>query len=139
MIADAVQYRVFQRFGETWEQDATKCPGEAHCDDWAQPWEPNQPTAADELHAAKEEAICRGCPKFESKGMTAGSVPTEEAEDAVDTIENMADWADAGFETDWSCYSFETMQLYQIWRQTEAVLRENRARRMDALVKGFLK
>ena len=98
-----------------------------------------QPMTTEELHDAKEQAICRGCPKFESKGITAGGVPSDEAEEIVDAIEDMAEWADAGFETDWSCYSFETMQLYQVWRRTEAVVEENRRRRFDALVKGFLK
>lgn len=91
----------------------------------------------EDLHNAKEAAICRGCPKFESKGITIGSIPDDEAEEVVDDIEAMVDWANAGFETDWTCYPFEMLQLYQIWRQTEWVIEESRRRRFDALVKGF--
>lgn len=71
--------------------------------------------------------------------MAVGGDPNDDAQSIVDDIEDMADWADAGFETDWSCYDFETLQLYQLWRRTECEVRELRARRFDALVKGFMK
>jgi hypothetical protein len=93
----------------------------------------------EDLHAAKEASICRGCPKFESKSFAAGGETGEEAEHIVDEIEDIVLWENAGFATDWSAYEFETMQLVTVWREAEAVVEENRRRRFDALVKGFLK
>lgn len=63
----------------------------------------------------------------------------EEIESAVDDIEDIIRWENAGFKTDWSCYDLETMQLVTVWREAEGVVEEERRRRFDALVKGFLK
>jgi hypothetical protein len=93
----------------------------------------------EDLHAAKEASVCFGCPKFKSKGITVGDVSDEEIEFVVDEIEDIVRWEDAGFPTDWDAYDYETMQLVVMWRTTEAVVKENRGRRFDALVKSFLK
>jgi hypothetical protein len=57
----------------------------------------------------------------------------------VDDVADIVDWEDAGFETDWSEYSIEIMELVVYWRDAEKNIRELRARRFDALVQGFLK
>lgn len=128
-------HRVYSLHGETWEGGAAdKCPGEASCEDWNQPFEGS--------YEAKVDAVCRGCPKFESKPMAMGgetALDDDEVQFAVDRIEDMIDWEDAGFATDWEEYELETKQLFVFWRAAEAAIKEDRARRFDALVKGFLK
>lgn len=93
----------------------------------------------EELHSAKEASICHGCPMFESKGNAVNAETTDEIESFVDDLEDIAEWEDAGFTTDWSAYDFDTRQLFKLWRTTEAECKEMRERRLDALVKGFLK
>lgn len=91
-------------------------------------------------HAEKEDAICRGCPKFGSKPSGGSSQPgDEEVEDAVDDIADIVFLENGGAATEWDRYPIETYRLYCLWRQTEAEIEENRRRRFDALVKGFLK
>lgn len=140
---------MFSRAGETYEGgDTGKCPGEAACDDWRQPWEPSGQwtaasgqTEAEWRHDLKEQSICRGCPMFASKALAMGGEAgdDEELSSEVEAVEDFVIWQNAGVPVDWDAYSFEFIQLVTVWREAEAVVEENRRRRFDALVKGFLK
>lgn len=119
-------------FGETFEGgDATKCPGEANCDDWQQPFDGD--------HDAKEQAICFGCSRFPSKGSRAADISGEEVEELVDEIASITDFEDAGLSTDWTEYPIEYAELAVIWRNAERDCREIRDRYFHALVKSFMK
>lgn len=121
--------------GETFEGgDTTRCPGEASCDDWQQPFDGDE--------EMKEQAICFGCSKFPTKPSRANfsTGPTaEEIDDLVNDIESIIDFEDAGLATDWSEYPIEYAQLAVIWRNAEKEISEIRSRYLHTLVKSFMK
>jgi len=55
----------------------------------------------------------------------------------VDEIRSIAEWEDAGFVTNWSAYCFEYKELLMIWRKTEKLVEDIRAKRMQSFLKGF--
>lgn len=135
-MAEAIRHRVLTLAGETHEGgDASKCPGESRCDDWAQPFEGT--------YEQKVESICFGCPKFATK--PAGGEPAdaaiddEEIESYVDEVEGIVFLENGGEATDWAEYPFEIYQLACWWRAAEREVAEMRAMRLDALVKAFSK
>jgi hypothetical protein len=63
----------------------------------------------------------------------------EEINDLVDDIADMIFLADGGDATDWNEYPIEIYRLFCYWRAAERDISDMRERRLDALVKGFLK
>lgn len=94
-------------------------------------------------HREKEESICYGCPKFDSKPADGGEpdadIDPEEIDEIVDDIEDIAFLERGGQPTDWSEYCYEYYVLFAWWRAAEREIEQDRARRLDALVKGFMK
>lgn len=91
---------------------------------------------------ARAEEACAGCKKCEGNPPDEpekGSEPSSDDQQIVEEIEDMIAWADAGFETDWTAYSFEKTKLYRYWRDCENEIERLHATRFQALIKGFMK
>lgn len=117
--------------GETFEGgDRGKCPGEAKCGDWNQPFEGS--------YEEKEFAICYGCPMFTSKPASHSSpdMDVDEVESIVDDIRDMVFLADGGHETDWREYDIDIYRLFCEWRAAEKHVANQRSIRIDQVLKA---
>lgn len=90
--------------------------------------------------------MCGGNPPDEPVGSGQETVSSEETadEDAeiVDLVNDIADivaWQQAGFETDWSHYPFETKRLVQLWFSTMSEVAAIQNTRMQIFLKSWFK
>ena len=113
-----------------------QCPGEG-CDIWD--------AAAGDYEYKVETKVCSGC-------RDCGGVPPkppaeddpeyddlEELEDLFDEIEDIIEWENGGFVTDWTVYPFEVRYLVRIWRNCELEIKRLQASWLHAYIKAKCK
>jgi len=94
----------------------------------------------EKLSAKKQSPLC---PFFKSKPTAQMVNASEDLADAgeveklVSEIADIVFWEDAGSKTKWKLYSFETRQLYGIWREAEKQVAKIQTGRMQMFIKSF--
>lgn len=133
-----IRRRVFELAGEDANAKVGQCPGES-CKQFAERF----PKVRGKSWKERAEEACAGCSSCDGnppdEPEEEGSGPTSEEQDLADLIEDIVDWEDAGFETDWSEYDFEICRLARYWRQCEREIERLHTGRFQAVIKGFLK
>lgn len=126
-----------------------RCPGTG-CDQWE--------AAAGDYDYKVETDVCGGCrdcggnpPEPESVQNAECTMHNEddadpepdadedEIVDLVNDIADIVDWENAGLQTDWSHYPFETKKLVQLWRSTEREVAAIQNTRMQIFLKSWFK
>jgi len=54
-------------------------------------------------------------------------------------IENLVEWENAGFTTDWDHYCYQVKRLFQVWRNAEHEIKTIRANLHAVYIKGQFK
>ncbi len=89
-----------------------------------------------------ETKVCNGCRVCDGKPPKP-SAESSDDEDQIDEIiadiEDIIEWENGGFATDWSAYSFEIKYLVRIWRNCELEIKRRRAEWLHIYIKAQFK
>lgn len=111
--ARAVWAKVFELNGESYDGEASRCPGDGKC----QIWDATEGRPREEREASCIDCrICSGPPSDDPEDET-GDDPA--IDDLVAEIEDIILYQDAGSPTDWTQYPPEWLWLAGQWRKAE--------------------